>query len=71
MHWTALRVRWFCSPERRRNATIKSLLVCATLAYHGLVNLDVAQGQGCYGGNPSAGFEQFNAAASGRVGPAG
>ena len=33
--------------------------------------LDVAQGQGCYGGNPTAGFEQFNAAALGRVVPAG
>jgi len=39
-------------------------------AYHGLVNLDVAKGQGCYGGNPTACFEQFNAAALGRVVPA-
>jgi hypothetical protein len=36
-----------------------------------MVNLDVAQGQGCYGSNPTAGFEQFNAAALGRFVPAG
>ena len=28
------------------------------------------RGQGCYGGNPTACFEQFNAAALGRVVPA-
>jgi hypothetical protein len=35
-----------------------------------LVNLDVAQGEGCYGGKSTAGFEQFNAALD-RVVPAG
>ena len=57
-------------PGGRCHASERDISCCDHIgdcAYHGLVNLDVAQGQGCYG----AGFEQFNAAALGRVIPAG
>ena len=61
-------------PGGRCHASERDISCCDHIgdcAYHGLVNLDVAQGQGCYDGNPTAGFEQFNAAALGRVVPAG
>ena len=61
-------------PGGRCHASEPDISCCDPIgdcAYHGLVNLDIAQGQGCYGGNPTASFEQFNAAALGRVVPAG
>ena len=60
-------------PGGRCHACERDISCCDHIgdyAYHGLVNLDVAKGQGCYGGNPTACFEQFNAAALGRVVPA-
>ena len=61
-------------PGGRCHASERDISCCDHIgdcAYHGLVNLDVAQGQGRYDGNPTASFEQFNAAALGRVVPAG
>ena len=57
-------------PGGRCHASERDISCCdhsGDCVYHGLVNLDVAQGQGCHGGNPTAGFEQLNAAALGRV----
>ena len=52
-------------PGGRCHAYERDLSCCDHIgdcAYHGLVNLYVAQGQGRYGVSPNAGFEQFNAA---------
>jgi len=59
-------------PGGRCHAYGRALSCCdhiGNCASDGLVNLDVAQGQGRYGDNPNADFEQFNAAALGPRAP--
>jgi hypothetical protein len=61
-------------PEVGCHACGRNLSCCDHVgdgAAHGLVNLDVAQGQGRCGGNANAGFEQFTAAALARWRPRG